>query len=73
MSRYRYTYTFINNGIEQVISACNLVSAMEKLGIEFTRMDRHSNWYLASTPFNERERYVWVGTNAYKVKQFMNY
>ena len=69
----RYIYTFIKNGTEETeVVSCNLPTACEVYGIVPTRMDRHSNHYLATTPFNERERYVWVGTTAYKVKQRKN-
>ncbi len=64
-----YIYTFILNNKEQEVEACNLFTGAKKLGIEITRAERHSHYYLSSTPFDKRERYVWSGMKLYQVKQ----
>lgn len=67
-----YIYTFISEhgyGEAKEIEAYNLFNGAKKLGIEITRADRHTNCYLASTPFDKRERFVWEGMKTYLVKQ----
>ncbi len=54
------------------MTACNLLAACEKLNIKPTRIDKLSNRYLQSTPFNERVHTIWQDNTMYKVEQRKN-
>lgn len=65
----RYTYNFSNSDTDITVNGYNLFNGAENAGIKITRADSLSNFYLATTPFNERKRFVWSGMSRYKVTQ----
>ncbi len=72
-----FTYTFDTG--KEVIEAegYNLWNGAKNAGLTITRADSLGSHYLQSTPFNERERTVWIateygGTTTCKVKQKRN-
>ena len=67
-----YTYTFINGTSRVEVDACNMLTACDKLKIRPTRVDKLSNFYLQSTPFNERVHTIWEGNKMYKIEQRKN-
>lgn len=68
----KYTYTFIEGETETKVDGYSLTNACSKLDIVPTRMDRLSIHYLQTTPFNDRERVIWVDNRLIRVKQFIN-
>ncbi len=69
-----YIYTFIGKGQEIEAKGYNLWNGAKNAGLTIFRADKHSTHYLQSTPFEQRERSVWVtgeqgGSSLYLVKQ----
>ncbi len=72
-----YIYTFING--DKIIEATgyNIWNAAKNGSITISRVDKLGSHYLQQTPFNYRERYVWVvgeygSSHLYTVKQRYN-
>jgi hypothetical protein len=73
----RFTYTFIKGEKEIEAEGYNLWNGAANAGLTITRADKLGTHYLQSTPFDERERTVWVageygGASTYTVKQRKN-
>jgi len=72
MNGYIYTFTKGKKVIET--EGYNLWSGAKNAGLTIVRADRLSRHYLQSTPFDQRERKVWVvgefgGSSLWNVKQ----
>lgn len=56
----QYIYTFVKGGTEIEVEGYNIWSAARNAGLTIVRADRLSRHYLQSTPFDQRERPVWI-------------
>jgi hypothetical protein len=73
----RYTYTFIKGDEKIEAVGFNLWNGAKNAGLTISRVEPLGTHYLQSTPFDERERTVWVvgeygDVREYSVKQKRN-
>jgi hypothetical protein len=73
----RYIYTFIRGDDKIEAEGYNLWSGAKNAGLTITDAPRLGVYYLQETPFEERERDVWIsreysGSDLWTVKQRYN-